>query len=142
MYNKQVTVFSNRAFKLKRNGKPTIEFKAGRNVVDIDAANHPYVRAHVVDMPEGDSDAELIAAYDRIKELENQVSLLENSNASQVAYAADLDKSFTRERERANAAEAKVADLEKQVAENAATIQALIDAANAGGQGQPNVKKK
>lgn len=70
---KQVVMFSSRAFTLRRSGETPLHIAAGRNVIDADVADHPYVKAHATGPMSSDAaDAEaLLAAQERIAELES-----------------------------------------------------------------------
>ena len=74
-------VHVSRAFTLRRNGKDEIKFTAGRNVVDADAADHPYVQAHLTSPAEastGELEHDLSVAKARIEELEKQLEEKDN----------------------------------------------------------------
>lgn len=122
---KKVTVYVSRPFTLKRAGHEPVAFKQGGNTVDKELAEHPYVKAHMVD-PEAVqvSGKELDAANARIAELEKMVADKGGKALADArARVAELEKVN-------NEGAALVASLNKQIDEQKATIDALVAAAS------------
>lgn len=89
-------VHVSRAFKLKRAGHDPVVFQAGRNEVDEDVADHPYVQAHLTSAPQGTADAEMAAALEaanaRIVELEATVASRDAEMAAVLASVKPAKK--------------------------------------------------
>lgn len=116
--SKQVTIHLARRVTLNRAGHDAVELQAGRNVVDADVAAHPFVKAHTVDAGP-DHGAELDELRAKLAELSAKLG----DAHEEIEDRGDAIKAALKERD---AAVARVADLEEQLAQKAADMDALI----------------
>lgn len=98
---KQVRIFVSRKITLERFGKDAVVLHAGANLVDADVAEHDFVKAHMI---EGASEA--ADAADAGLKAENAKLRKANDEGAKELRAA---------LNRAEAAEAKVAELQAMV---------------------------
>lgn len=110
--SKQVTIYLARRVTLNRADHEPVELQAGRNTVDADVAAHPFVKAHTVD-----------GGSDNSGELDELRAALAEQSAHILAANAQLNA-------RAKENDARVADLQEQLAQKDADAEALKEARN------------
>jgi polyhydroxyalkanoate synthesis regulator phasin len=139
--SKQVTIYVSRKITLNRADKDPIALEQGRNVVDADVADHPFVKHHTIEGGSTVDGAELEELRARVEELTEQLAAgnapgtggkaIEKVRADLAAARAELataGKAMIELRNALDAERARVAELEQQLAAKDADMAALVDA--------------
>jgi chromosome segregation ATPase len=127
MTTKQVKIYLDQSIKLRRKGVPAVALVRGSNTVDQDVAEHPFVKAHMLDDSEA---AAFEGSNERVKELEAQLTDALQKNDEGEKLNAELKKQLDTLAKKDKAA-ARVLELEAQLVEKdakVAELQSTVDA--------------
>lgn len=114
--SKKINIHVSRRITVSRPGQEPVVLEPGRNAVDEEIARHPYVKHFLTDEPTAADNAEADALRARVADLEKKL------DAQESAHKEFFDAAVAERQAQA----ARVTELEEQLAQKTADLDALV----------------